>query len=177
MLSRPLLLAGCALLAAGCSDPDTGSKASCAEPTSGPTEHGSSLTTDETWTADTSPHQIPYDTSVYATITLEACATLQIAAGMTVSLFPDARIEALGEPDLPVTVERLDAEPWASIRGIGGTMLLRHTVVDGGGDPLTADPEMAAAIHMSGPSGAITPETMFTVEDVTVSNSGSTGWR
>jgi hypothetical protein len=127
-------------------------RADCTEPTSGPTEHGGSIDTDETWTADGSPHLLPYDTSVRATLTLEPCATVLIGPARTVSLYPEGRIEAYGLPGQEVTVGRLEDEvPWASVRGIGGTLHLEYTRVQGGGDPLNGGADAPAAVQMSGP--------------------------
>src|SRR5262245_11995622 len=41
----------------------------CPTPTGGPTQHSGGVT-DETWTADKSPHVLPSDVTVYGTLTL-----------------------------------------------------------------------------------------------------------
>src|SRR5256885_5877906 len=49
--------------------------AGCATPTGPGTEHATSITADETWTAAASPHVIVYDLDVKgATLTIEPCA-------------------------------------------------------------------------------------------------------
>jgi len=47
----------------------------------GPGTAHQSVNADETWTAAASPHTLKYDTTIYATVTIEACAEVLIAAG------------------------------------------------------------------------------------------------
>src|SRR4051812_31256546 len=46
----------------------------CPKATGGPTEHQGTITADETWTADKSPHIIVNDTQISAKLTIEPCA-------------------------------------------------------------------------------------------------------
>src|SRR5687767_1186760 len=80
--------------------PDVDAAPACAA-TAGPgTMHGGSVGTGgvaETWTAAASPHLLPFDTSVYAPITLEPCAVVRIAARRTISIQPAGALVAAGE--------------------------------------------------------------------------------
>jgi hypothetical protein len=152
-------------------DPTAGvDREDCDEPTSGPTEHDSSIDTDETWTADGSPHLLPYDTSVRATLTLEPCATVLIGPSRTVSLYPEGQLLALGLPGQAVTIGRQEPEvAWATLRTVGGTMHLEYTQVQGGGDPLNGSADEPAALHLAGPGEVLH------VDHVSVEGSSSQG--
>ncbi|CAN5613805.1 hypothetical protein BH09MYX1_BH09MYX1_62770 [soil metagenome] len=122
----------------------------CTAPTGAGTKHAANITADETWTAAASPHVIPYDMSIRATVTLEPCATVQIAKQITVSLDqPGSVLVAKGEAGRPVTITALDPKtPWAKLRLFnGGTTSLTYTNVDGGGDRLNTVDYLAAAIE------------------------------
>src|SRR5438270_2089261 len=112
-----------------------GGSGSCADPTGAGTMH-LSVMQDETWTAAASPHVLPYDTTFYATVTLEPCAVVQIGADKTLTVSP-GRIVAKGTAQQPIAFTRLDpANPWAVIRALaGGTLDLEYVGLLGGGDP------------------------------------------
>jgi hypothetical protein len=121
----------------------------CTPPTGAGTTHGGSVSAAETWTAADSPHMLPFDTSVYAALTIEACAIVQIGPGRTVTIPAGGSITATGTSARPVTFERLVAgTAWSSIRALGGDLSLTHAIVTGGGDPLNTNVAYAGAIHM-----------------------------
>lgn len=68
---------------------------------SGPgTDHGASITSDETWTAADSPHRITTGITITATVTIEPCAVVLIADGAYVYIGDDpepGKIVARGE--------------------------------------------------------------------------------
>jgi hypothetical protein len=180
LASLTLLLAACPgdpapFVDAGPEAPDgppPDAEPSCPPVTGAGTMHGSNLSAAETWTAADSPHVVQYDASVYAPITIEACAVVRIGAGKTLNLFPGGAIIAAGEPGLPVTFERLDPTlAWASIRAIGGDLSLSHAIVDGGGEPLATLPVYAGALYMqrNGATGSLH------VDDVEIVDSASQG--
>lgn len=150
-----------ALLAAACVPPDQApdsgvdapddtavpaEPAACAPPTAGPTEHTGGLE-DEVWTADAGPHLVPYDLSVHAQVTIEPCAVVEIAGGVTITVYPEGGFAAEGTEDGPVRVTGADAEPWSSIRSFGGPIRLVHARVEGGGDPQNGAPDAEAMIE------------------------------
>jgi len=146
----------------------------CPPLTGAGTLHGGSVTSAETWTAATSPHDLPFDMTISAAVTIEACAVVRIGNDKTLTVVANGSIVASGTPGLPVTIERLDpANSWASIRAIGGTLTFRHAVIRGGGDPLNATLPLAAALDVRGGNGATLP--ILTVENLTIEGSESQG--
>jgi hypothetical protein len=125
-----------------------GGSGDCVEPTGAGTMHNS-IMADETWTAAASPHVLPYDTTIYATVTLEPCAVVRIGAGKTITVSP-GRIVAKGTEQHPIAFAPLDpANPWAQIRALaGGTLDLEWVGLLGGGDPLNTSPQLAAALDL-----------------------------
>lgn len=149
-----------------------GAPAACAAPTGAGTMHGASVNAAETWTAAASPHVVPYDTSLYAALTIEPCAVVRLAAGVTVTINPSGSLIAAGAAGTPVTIEALVAgRAWASIRSLGGTLSLSHAVVRGGGAPLNTSIAFAGALHMQ--SSGVTAK--LHVDDVEIADSLSQG--
>jgi hypothetical protein len=134
---------------------------SCEAPTAGPTVHGGSVSEDETWTADTGPHVIPFDMTVYATLTIEPCAEVRIAAASTVTVRG-----SLAADGVLITAD--GDEPWGSIRNLGAdaTIWLEDTTVEGGGDPLSTSPELVGMIIVQGDQSAA-PQGLLHVRNVT----------
>ncbi len=144
------------LASIGC-EPSTGSATTppsqCGTPSGPGTQHATNVTSDETWTAAGSPHVIPYDMSIRATVTLEPCAVVQIAKQKTVSLDqPVSKLIAKGEATRPVTITAVDPKaPFAKIRVFaGGTMDLTYANIDGGGDRLNTLDYLTATIDARG---------------------------
>jgi hypothetical protein len=128
---------------------DSGLSSGCVPATGAGTQHAGAITTAETWTAAGSPHVLPYDTSVSAAITLEACAVVQIAAAKTITFGPGGSLVANGTAAQPVTIQATSAQaPFASLRFIGGTAHLSYTTVAYGGDPLNSVPDLAATFDV-----------------------------
>ncbi|OGQ17692.1 MAG: hypothetical protein A2138_01915 [Deltaproteobacteria bacterium RBG_16_71_12] len=149
--------------------PDAGvDPVDCGDPPTGAgTEHGSSIE-DESWTADGSPHVLPFDTSIYGTLTLESCALVQIAGARAI----DVRGALIGRPG--VRIESADASPFATIRLVGGTLDLEGVVIENGGDPRNTIPYLAGALDLSSPAGPAT-DAVARLRDVSVRGSASNG--
>jgi hypothetical protein len=141
------------LLAVACSPstsgaPD-GSAPACVEVSGAGTTHGGSLTQAETWTASTSPHLLPSDTSISAAITLEPCAVVVVDADKTITVLAGGSIVARGTQAQPVTFRPGEAgQNWARIRTVGGTLSLTHTRLLEGGARLNAVLDTAAALDI-----------------------------
>jgi hypothetical protein len=135
--------------------------------------------TDQIWAAEDSPHVIPFDMTVSAGIVIEPCSVVQLGRGITVTIADGGSIEADGESgEGEIRFERQDPEiAWGSIRVLGGTMALAHTVVDGGGDPQNGASHIAAALLVRGRAGATEPDGTLFVSDVVISGSLSNGVR
>ncbi len=128
---------------------DGGAGMTCTPPRGAGTQHPGRITAAETWTAAGSPHVLPYDTSVSAAVTLEACAVVQIAAKATITFGPGGDLIAKGTATQPVTIQAVDLQkPFASLRFIGGTAHLSYTTIAQGGDPLNSVPDFAAALDI-----------------------------
>jgi hypothetical protein len=136
--------------------------------------HSSNLMAAETWTEAASPHIIMFDTTVSATITIEACATVRIAGGKTVTFNAGGKFIATGAVGQPVTFEPLTAgTPWGSLRALTGEISLTHAIVRGGGDPLGNPINLAAALIFA--RSPIATTGAFHLDDVEVVDSASQG--
>ena len=146
----------------------------CVAPTGPGTTHGSvAPNMAETWTAAASPHVLPNDITISALVKIEPCAVVRIAAGKTITISPpNGALIAAGMPGSAVTIEPLVANmAWSSIRNMGGTLSLTHTVVRGGGAPLGTNPAYAGTLRMESPG----PVGTLHVDDVEIAGSLSQG--
>jgi hypothetical protein len=145
----------------------------CPKPTAGPTKHSGRIG-DETWTADTSPHILPYDTTIIGTLTIEPCAEVLIGAAKTVGV-NGGKLVANGAPGKPIHIGASD-KPFATISAAnGGTLRLSYVNIDGGGDPLGTTPDIKGTLNVHGLDQTLpTEETLF-VDHVTVKGSASAG--
>ncbi|MCU1278358.1 MAG: hypothetical protein JWM53_1904 [bacterium] len=172
------------LLLAGCGDSNTnnndggggsGGSSDCVDPTGAGTMH-SSIMQDETWTAAASPHLLPYDTTFYATVTLEPCTLVKIGAAKTLTVGAGGRIVAKGVDGRPVAFVPMDsAAPWAVIRALGGgTLDLEYTGLVGGGDPLNSSPPLAAALDIRADQN-LPPAEVLHADHLLIQDSASQG--
>ena len=156
-------------------DPPVASE--CVAPTKGPTMHGGGSTSDpesDVWTADASPHILPYDTTIYKTVTIEPCAEVLLAAGRQITV--RGKLLAEGTATKRIHIGAKDAaQPWSNIRTLSGTVRLAYSTIDGGGDPLNTNTDIAGMLMMTGTDGTKpTQETLF-VDHVTLDGSKSNG--
>ncbi len=106
-----------ALAIAGCGDdaihhlpdappaPDAVDAAPACPPLAGAgTMHGGSVGGAETWTAAASPHVLPFDMSITAPLTIEACAVVRIGGNRMISVRAGGSITTLGMPGQPVRI-------------------------------------------------------------------------
>jgi hypothetical protein len=151
-----------------------GSSGDCVEPTGAGTMHNS-IMADETWTAAASPHVLPYDTTIYATLTIEPCAVVRIGAGKTVTVSP-GRIIAKGTEQHPIAFAPLDPNaPWASIRAFaGGALDFEWVGLLGGGDPLNTSPQLAGALDLRADQ-AKPPAEVLHADHLLIQDSASNG--
>ena len=156
--------------------PDSGAAIDCPKPTSGPTQHGGSITT-ETWTAAGSPHVLAFDTTINGTVTIEPCAEVLIAEAKTIGVGATGKVVAEGAANKPIHIGASDpSKPFAQIRvGGGGTLRFAYVTIDGGGDPLNSVHDITGTILAQGSDpNAPTQETVF-VDHVTIAGSKSNG--
>lgn len=128
----------------GCSD-DTGGeggeagegggsvKNECKAVSGSGTEH-SSVTADETWTAEGSPHIVTENLTIPegVTVTLEPCAEVRVKENVWISV--DGHLVGQGEPSRKILITAADAAPWLSLEVTDpGTITLAHATVEGGG--------------------------------------------
>jgi hypothetical protein len=149
----------------------------CPAPTRGPTTHGGGSTSDpanDVWTADGSPHILPYDTTIYKTVTVEPCAEVLIAAGKQITV--RGSLVAEGTATRPIHIGAKDAgQPFASFRTVSpATIRLAYTTIDGGGAPLNTLPYLTGTLDLSGDTLKPVQETLF-VDHVTIAGSASNG--
>lgn len=135
------LLSCCFVAIAACSagsgNPDGGN--ACPAPTGAGTNHGDTISADETWTAAASPHIVTSAVKVAtgATLTIEPCAVVKLKSGAGIEV--DGHLTANGTATQPITFDAADAtQPWNSLRVFGpGTLTLAYATVNGGGSDTT----------------------------------------
>lgn len=149
----------------------------CVPPTKGPTMHGGGSTSDpdnDVWTADASPHILPFDTTIYKTVTIEPCAEVLIAGGRQVTV--RGKLVAEGTATKRIHIGAKDAaSPFANIRTLSpATIRLAYATLDGGGLPLATAPYLAGTLEINGDTLQPVQQTLF-VDHVEVKGSKSNG--
>ena len=148
----------------------------CVAPTKGPTMHGGGSTSDpenDVWTADASPHILPFDTTIYKTVTLEPCAEVLIAEGKQVTV--RGSLVSEGTATKRIHIGGKDANPFTNIRTLTpATLRFAYTTLDGGGAPGNTFPYLTGLLNVSGDQQKPVQETVF-VDHVTIDASKSSG--
>jgi hypothetical protein len=151
----------------------------CVPPTKGPTTHGGGSTSDpdnDVWTADGSPHILPYDTTIYKTVTIEPCAEVLIGEGKIVTV--RGKLVAEGTATKRIHIGAQDkTKPFGSIGTVGAgapTIRLAYATLDGGGIPGNTAAYLGGLIEVQGDSLLPTQESLF-VDHVTIDGSRSNG--
>lgn len=162
----------------GSSSDDGPLPSECPAPTAGPTMHpGNNIEADEVWTADGSPHLVPYDFTIHARVEIEPCAVVQLGERLTLTVGDGGEIVAEGTQTEPITFERMGAEPWTAIRLIGGTASFAYALLDGGGRATEATVDLSGALYVAGRSGSAVPDPVLGVSHVEIRGSQSAGVR
>ncbi len=115
----------------------------CATPGDAGTTHTGDVTQDQTWTAAGSPHVVPSDLRVFATLTVEPCAQVLLGERVRVTIGSSTQRGALvarGEPTRPVQLAAQDPnKPWGSLSvDVLGTLDLSSAVLSDGANPASA---------------------------------------
>lgn len=160
--------------------PDAATVIDCPAPTAGPTMHKDDVADGEVWTAAGSPHIVEYDVNVRnsAELTIEPCATVQIAKGKHIHVaYPGTpnsggTLIAEGTAAHPIRFESWKGEPWGSIYAhTPGVVRLAHVTLTGGGG---GDFEDHATINVLGNSELPADPILF-VDHVRIEKSVGTG--
>jgi len=115
----------------------------CAAPTGAGTEHSGDISADETWTAATGPHHVTSALRVLGTLTIEPCATVSIAAGVSIEIGSSSASGKLvahgdGSGDSVRSIRFLadGAAPWGQllVNAKASIDLSLSAIVQGGGD-------------------------------------------
>lgn len=161
----------------------------CTPPTGLGTEHSGTISADETWTAEASPHIVTFNLSVQnATLTIEPCAVVQIRKGFTITVGATsgapAALVAHGESvdgggaDVirEIRFERADAAmPWGMVRAFPtGRLDFEYVTLNGGADPDTAQ-NLGGSIVGAGPGGNTGTTPNLRLVNVTVEDSAGFG--
>ncbi|MFO0722289.1 MAG: hypothetical protein U1E65_00815 [Myxococcota bacterium] len=190
--SRPwLLLLGIAGVA--CSAPAPGGPVPgmevmdpCAAPTGPGTMHQGFITSDEIWTAATSPHRVTaaLDVRDGATLTLEACAIVEVASEVSITIgqsgaAPTSRLVAEGKTNasgdsMPVVIRSVsDTAHWGALRVVEHGFLDANllALVRGGGS------SSGAALYAQGDDNRLAPVPMVRANGLVIANSLTLGFR
>lgn len=123
--------------------PDAPVTETCKPPTGAGTTHNGAknIATDETWTAEGSPHLVTFDQHIVsgATLTIEPCAVVRVVDARGFTFDTGAKLVAEGTAEKPIRFERLNADkPWGSLRVFApSTLRLANVIIDGaGGEPV-----------------------------------------
>ena len=141
--------------------------------------HGGGSTSDpdnDVWTADRSPHILPFDTTIYKMVTIEPCAEVLIADGHQLTIRNGGKLIAEGTATKGIHIGAKDAgKPFANIRTLApSTARFAYTTIDGGGKPLATATYLAGTLDMSGDATKPVQEVLF-VDHVTIDGSQSNG--
>ncbi len=120
--------------------PDAPEQLGCPTPTGGPTLHAGSISADEVWTANGSPHIVDHQLRVIAgaTLTIEPCAEVQLGKdALIVAGFSGSQgtVRALGTEARPIVFkQKVAGERFDGIEAqYPATLDLAWVTVDGGG--------------------------------------------
>lgn len=162
----------------GVGDTGDSTPVTCPVPTSGPTIHDSVIEADEVWRADEGPHIVEQWITVRsgATLTIEPCATVEIAAGKGFSIaYPTSpntgSLIAEGDAGHPIVFRGKDGARWGHVLfAPGGTGRFVHTTFENGG----SDDVTGATLLIQGDGTFPTRRDVF-VDTVTIRDSLGVG--
>ena len=143
----------------------------CPTTTTGPTVHSADVASSQTWTAAASPHVVTQGISVLAgaTLTIEACASVQLAAGASIDVHGGTLL-AQGTADKPITFGAKDPMPWNNLRvDYPGTASLAYATLSGGGGQTTFEEGATLVISATNPVSSVAP--LVKVDHVTIQGS------
>jgi len=145
--------------------------AACVEPTGAPVAHQGTVSTAETWAAS-SPHLISGAMTLRATVTVEGCAVVRVAAGTSVAVDSGGSLVTAGTSARPVRFEPAEqGKPWGQLRvSAPGTARLSWTSFAGGG----ASSFLDGTLYVGNSSVLPGPRLLF-VDHVTIHGSSSPG--
>lgn len=204
-MSKKTWMFGALLAAAGCDStttPDPGptggaaltpdalvAATGCTPATGAGTTHDTTITADETWTAAGSPHRVPFNLTIEATVTLEPCAVVLVGKQVSISVGNSPKVGAIvarGEVTQaadgsvaarPVIFQPADAAaPWGQLFvSPGGTAELAVVAILDAGDTTFGD---GGALRVSGNAGGTNDAPVLrstTVDRVLIRGSRSYG--
>lgn len=159
----------------GTTEPADGGDAgqSCPEPSAGPSLHEGEIVEDEVWTAAGSPHVLTGTVGVYAKLTIEPCARVEVDDNGSLIIGADGTLEAVGEENQGITFTAHAQGVWGPLRvEQEGRANLAHVLVEkGGADALTWK---GCSLVASAPNATPLRE-LLKVDHVTVEGSAGIG--
>jgi hypothetical protein len=142
----------------------------------GPGTMHQSVNASETWTAAGSPHVLMSDSTIYATLTLEPCAEVLLAADRIVTVRGGGAIVAHGTASRRIHFGALDpSKPYGVIRTLGNALDLAYVDIDGGGRPGSTNAYLTGALDLQGSDATLPTQPLLRVDHVTIRGSGSNG--
>jgi hypothetical protein len=163
-------------------------RGSCPAPTGAGTKHEGTITSDETWTAADSPHDVTFGLDVLANVTIEPCALVRVAKGVRISVGSSTEAGSLvargtsqitgGTRDVrPVNFDALDpASPWGQIVVLAkGTLDLSIAAIQNGGGETNNYRGALVVTGLAGGTNDGEPVRSTTLDRVLIEKSASYG--
>lgn len=147
----------------------------CTAPTKGPTKHDATIRSDETWTAEGSPHVLTWDVYVAggATLTIEPCAEVLLEEGHVLGT-RDGKLIAEGSATKPIRIAGKDGAKWTKLEaGAPGLTRLAYVTIEGGGGAGVNDQDDATVEARN--NGTMPAVPVLYVDHVTVKGSRGVG--
>jgi len=154
------------------------STAACGQANGTITTHAANITANENWIGDGVTHRIPSSIALSgsAVVTIEPCAIVSLAQGVTISVGGNSRLVAAGTSNTRFVTFKRDVatQAWGTLRGTSPTSLidLTWTFLNGGGNfGSLSDPTLTAF----GNGYGSTPAPVLRVNNVTIQGSQGVG--
>lgn len=159
----------------------------CPEPTGDGTEHQGFIESDETWTAEDSPHRVTFNVNVRgAALTIEPCATVIIEDGYHITVGESsgapasltAKGEVSGDSVRPVRFQSAsETEWWGGIAALAtGELELERVIVSHAGHANGPGIGHASAITAYGDDNRTSVVTNVSLKNVRIEDSAGLGF-
>ena len=155
----------------------TARNAACPAPAFGnPYGHALNIHSDEIWRGGRRRHLVSEDIMITATVTIQTCSEVLIAAGKTITVGEGGKLLVQGTAEFPINIRAEGAEPFTRIVAMdGGTLHFSYTTITGGGDPANLVSDVTGTIFAIGAEQYEATQPIVFVDHVRIIDSKSNG--